>query len=216
MARAAKGNQTSGTDRSRVMTTDGYALVAAIVLSIAGCAGPGTFTWVAEVPDAVLLAPPIKSVAVGDVLIVRVFGQESLTTRVVVRERGAMSVPLIGEVLVLGRQTAEISKEIAQRLEPFVNRPYVMTVIEESHIKIVTAGELRRPGTLTVDGCIDLLTAVANAGGLTEFAGESDIYVLRPTASGMYRIRFRWQDLARGVGNASRFRLRDGDQVVVE
>jgi polysaccharide export outer membrane protein len=110
----------------------------------------------------------------------------------------------------------DISKEIGQRLEPFINGPHVTTVIDESHIKVIMAGEIRRPGTLVLDSSVDLLTAIANAGGLTEFASESNIFVLRPSPAGVYRIRFRWDDVSRGMGNAGRFRVRDNDQVVVE
>jgi polysaccharide export outer membrane protein len=127
-----------------------------------------------------------------------------------------ISVPLIGQVRVAGRMPVEISKEISKRLEPFINSPHVMTVVDESHIRIVVAGEVARPGTQVVDGPVDLLTVVANAGGLTQFAGETDIFVLRTFPTGTYRIRFRWEDVSRGQGRAARFRLRDNDQVVVE
>jgi polysaccharide export outer membrane protein len=164
----------------------------------------------------VLVASPAKEVLVGDVVSVRVFGQDAFSVRTAVREQGMITVPLIGDVKVLGRQPAEVSKEIAKRLEPYVNQPHVMMVVEESRVNVVMAGEIQRPGTLTLDASVDLLTAIANAGGLTQFAGESDIYVLRRGSSGTTRIRFRWDEVARGIGNSGRFRLRDGDQVVVE
>jgi polysaccharide biosynthesis/export protein len=189
--------------------------IAAMIATIS-CAGSGSYIWVNDVPDTVLLNSSSQAVATGDIVNVRVFGQDALAVRAAVKADGLLSVPLIGEVRVAGRLPTDISKEIAQRLEPFFNKPYVMTVIDERHIKVVMAGEIRRPGTLALDGPVDLLTAIANAGGLTEFAGESDVFVLRPTPKGMYRIRFRWDDVSRGIGNAGRFRLRDNDQVVIE
>ena len=55
----------------------------------------------------------------------------------------------------------------------------------------------------------------AQGGGLTEFADEDDIYVVRKYPS-LTRIRFRYQDLVGGVGKSVTFVLRDGDVVVVE
>jgi polysaccharide biosynthesis/export protein len=193
-----------------------HAFATLSIVAFVGCASNGSYVWVNEVPDAVLMASPSTQVATGDVVSVRVFGQDPLSVRLTVRADGMLSIPLIGQVHVIGRLPADISQEIAHRLEPFVNNPYVMTVIDESRIKVVVAGEVRKPGVLVLDGPVDLLTAISNAGGMTEFAGESDIYVLRPTSTGMYRIRFRWHEISRGIGNAGRFRLRDNDQVVIE
>ncbi|HEY5958268.1 MAG TPA: hypothetical protein VIV60_17005, partial [Polyangiaceae bacterium] len=61
-----------------------------------------------------------------------------------------------------------------------------------------------------------LLDALANAGGLTEFASNSSIFVLRAQGSGFHRIRFDYEDLIRGVGRAASFRLKAGDRIVVE
>lgn len=186
------------------------------MLASVSCAGSGPFIWVNDVPDALVLATPPSHVVVGDIVSVRVFGQDNLSVRSVVRNDGRVSVPLIGQVNVVDRQPDDISKEIAGRLEPFVNGPRVMTVVEERHIKVIVAGEVRHPGALDLNGPIDVLTAISNAGGLTEFASESNIFVMRQTPRGNYRIRFLWADVSRGIGNAARFRLRDNDQVVVE
>jgi polysaccharide export outer membrane protein len=155
-------------------------------------------------------------VSVGDTVSVKVFGEEPLTARATVRADGMLAMPLIGRVRVLGRAPDEISQEVAKKLELFVNVPRVLTVIEETHIRVTMAGEIARPGTLILDGPVDLLTAIANAGGLTDFASDTSIFVLRSSPAGSNRIRFRWMEVSRGVGKAARFRLRDNDQVVIE
>jgi polysaccharide export outer membrane protein len=191
-------------------------IVGVATLVSAGCAGGNSFVWVNDEPDAIVLATTTDKVSSGDVISIRVFGQDNLTAKAPVREDGKLSVPLIGPVQVLDRLPEDISKEVATRLEPFVNGPRVMTVIEERHIKVIVAGEVQRPGSQELAGPTDVLTAIANAGGLSQFASESNIYVLRRTPTGAHRIRFRWSELSRGEGKASKFRLRDMDQVVVE
>jgi protein involved in polysaccharide export with SLBB domain len=59
-----------------------------------------------------------------------------------------------------------------------------------------------------------VLAAIARAGGLTEFAKKSRIFVLRKEPEPM-RVRFDYGELARGEGPAS-FRLQEGDVIVVE
>jgi len=60
-----------------------------------------------------------------------------------------------------------------------------------------------------------VLSALAAAGGLTEFAGKEAIFVLRP-GNPPKRVRFRYEALAHGEGRSGAFRLKDGDTVVVE
>jgi polysaccharide biosynthesis/export protein len=191
-------------------------IVSAMVTLLPSCAGTGSYLWINDVPDSELVATRLPQVSVGDVISVRVFGQEPMSVRVTVRGDGVISMPLIGPVRAVGRHPEELSRDIEKQLEPYVTSPHVLTVIEESHIRVIMAGEITRPGTLVLDGPVDLLTAIANAGGITQYASESGIFVLRSTPAGVNRIRFHWDEVSRGVGRTARFRLRDNDQVVVE
>jgi hypothetical protein len=60
-----------------------------------------------------------------------------------------------------------------------------------------------------------VLGALARAGGLTEFADGDSVYVLREFPK-RTRIRFKYDDLARGEDKAVGFKLRDRDVVIVE
>ncbi len=192
------------------------AVAMALAFSLPSCAGTGSYVWIDNVPEAELAATQSSRVSVGDVLSVRVFGQEPLSVRATVRADGMLALPLVGPVRVAGREPEEVSREIEKKLEPFVNAPHVLTVIDESHIKVITAGEIGHPGTLVLDEPVDLLTAIANAGGISDFASGSGVFVLRATPAGIQRIRFCWDEISRGVGKAARFRLRNNDEVVVE
>ena len=74
--------------------------------------------------------------------------------------------------------------------------------------------EVTHPGPFEVDRGEGVLQALGRAGGFTEFASKDGIYVLRdkPTE----RVRFRYEDLVGGDERSLKFRLRDGDVVVVE
>lgn len=197
-----------------------WAKISTIALLVAanGCGGAGAFVWVDDAPTSFFRPPAGLLIASGDLISVRVFGQEPLSTaRVQVRSDGMIAMPLIGDVAVVGKSPGAVAKEIETRLVPFVTTPNVVVVIEESRTRVVAIGEIRRPGTLILEaGETGLLPALANAGGLTEFASGSGVYVLRSDSSGTYRIRFQYDDIVRGVGHAAAFRLHSGDQIVVE
>ena len=63
-----------------------------------------------------------------------------------------------------------------------------------------------------------VLQALTAAGGLTEFAHADRIFVTRaePNGSATVRIRFSYPTLLRSDGQSALFKLKVGDQVVVE
>jgi polysaccharide biosynthesis/export protein len=182
------------------------------------CVGPGNYVWVNDAPDMYFKPPPALTISPGDLISVRVFGQEPLSVvRTTVRMDGAIAMPLIGDIAVAGKSPTVVAREVEARLKPFVTTPNVVVVVDESRIRIVAIGEVRRTGTIVLEaGETGLLSALANAGGLTDFASHSGVYVVRPEVNGVIRIRFAYEDIIRGVGRAAIFRLRSGDQLVVE
>lgn len=193
-------------------------VVSVAILSITNaCASSGVYVWADEAPATFFEPKPNYLVSVGDVVSVRVFGQEPLSVRAPVRADGMLTMPLIGDVAMAGKNPAVLAKEIETRLVPFLNAPSVTVVIDESRTRVVAIGELRRNGSLVLEsGETGLLAALANSGGLTEFASGSSIYVIRSAPNGHWRIRFRYEDIIQGVGRAATFQLRSGDQIVVE
>ena len=192
-------------------------LVVVASLATSSCGSAGAFVWIDDAPDTLFRRSPELVIGPGDMVSIKVFGQEPLSVRTAVRTDGIVVMPLIGDVLVTGKKPEVVAKEVESRLQPYVTTPNVVVVLEESHVRIVAIGEIRRPGSIVLDaGEAGLLPALANAGGLTEFASESRIFVLRTEPGGSYRIRFQYDDIVRGVGRAALFRLRSGDQLVVE
>ena len=191
------------------------ALASCIV--VAGCGASGPYILADDAPATLFKPSPGLAIGRGDVIGVRVFGQEPLSIRSTVRPDGMIAMPLIGDVAVSGKHPGTVAKEIEARLVPYVTTPNVVVAIEESRIRIVALGELRRNGTIALEpGESGLFDAIANAGGLTEFASWSRIFVIRTEATGVFRIRFSYDDISRGIGRAATFRLQTGDQLVAE
>ncbi|MGE5786892.1 MAG: polysaccharide biosynthesis/export family protein [Myxococcales bacterium] len=192
-------------------------LLVFVATGVVGCRSSGAFVWVQEAPDRLFKTAPILAISPGDIISVRVFGQDPVSVKTSVRADGAIAMPLLGDVVVAGKAPSAVAKELEAKLVPYFTTPNVVVVVEESRVRIVAIGEVNRNGTVVLDaGETGILSALANAGGLTQYAGNNDIYVLRQDERGTVRIRFSYDDIVRGVGKAANFRLQNGDQLVVE
>ena len=81
---------------------------------------------------------------------------------------------------VVGKQPFAVAREIEQRLKAYIVAPRVTVNVEESSpVAITVMGEVPTKGALSLQQPAELAQALAQAGGLTEFASESKIFVLR-------------------------------------
>ncbi len=188
------------------------ALLFALVAAPLGCAS-APYVSVNDLPEDA--AGHEYLIATGDMLNVRVFNEENMSTRARVRNDGRIAVPLLGDVMVRNRTPSDVSKELNARFKAYVVSPVVTITVEETQPTSVSVlGEVTKPGIYTVDRSSGVLQALAAAGGLTEYASNSGIYVVRRDPSA--RIRFSFAGLTDADSRAASFRLRTGDVVVVE
>jgi polysaccharide biosynthesis/export protein len=185
------------------------------VLGGLGCASPGRFVWVRD------LAPQAAAgrgylIRSGDVLSVRVVSQDNLTTHAHVRPDGRIAMPLLGDVEVRGKTPSSLRSELEARLKQFVVAPSVTINVDEfAPVRIAVLGEVMHPGVfpIGVHGA-SVAQALADAGGLTDYADRSRIFVVR--SDDHLRVRFTYDEVSRGDAAATRFSLQPDDVVVVE
>ena len=193
------------------------AFVAAFALL--GC-GAGNYVWVDDFADPHGPSAPEGDYAItsGDVLSIRVYNQDTISTRGRVGTDGKIAIPLVGELDARGLTPATLSSQIEARLKPFIVAPSVATIVEEAQpVKVAVVGEVGHPGVLSVTPGTRVLQVLALAGGVTEYANRDRIFVLRDRpAHGPFRIRLTYYNLTRGLGRAATFRVESGDTVVVE
>jgi polysaccharide biosynthesis/export protein len=194
------------------------ASLAGFVLAFAACAHTEPFIWADAVPAEVADPPSAYVVGPGDSLAIRVWEQDGMSTRARVRDDGKISFPLIDDLQAAGNTPSQLAHGIEETLRNrrLLNNPRVTVNVEESRpVSVTLCGEVVHPGNFPLATGAGLLQAVAGAGGLTEFASQDAIYVVRPGAH-LPRIRFRYQDLLRSGNRASDFRLAGGDVIIVE
>ncbi|CAM4496744.1 sugar ABC transporter substrate-binding protein [Corallococcus sp. AB004] len=193
---------------------------AGLLLLAPACSGLGQYTWVNDYQEKPTESDAAYRIVPGDVLNVKVFGQEALTTRAKVREDGNISLTFLDDVEAAGHSPALLAQQIQTRLKDFINHPVVTVSLEEARPMSVTMlGEVANVGAHVLDPGATLLQALGAAGSFTDYAHRDRIFVLRrddPQAEQPTRIRVRYEDIIRGEGRAAAFRLRPGDVVVVE
>ncbi|MBN8230222.1 polysaccharide biosynthesis/export family protein [Corallococcus macrosporus] len=193
---------------------------AGLLMLLPACGGLGKYTWVNDYQEKPVASDAEYRIVPGDVLNVKVFGQEALTTRAKVREDGHISLTFLDDVEAAGHSPALLAQQIQTRLKDFINHPVVTVSLEEARPMSVTMlGEVANVGAHVLDPGATLLQALGAAGSFTDYAHRDRIFVLRredPQAEQPTRIRVSYEDIIRGEGRAATFRLRPGDVVVVE
>lgn len=124
--------------------------------------------------------PTQYTIGAGDVLNVQVWKEKDLSQVVVVRPDGKISLPLLGDLQVIGKEPTQVEEIVQTRLQSMVVEPRVTVTVAEIHSRMVyITGEVTRPGAYPLNTPITVLQLIAQAGGLTEFASRKKIQVIR-------------------------------------
>jgi polysaccharide export outer membrane protein len=177
-------------------------------------------------PGSAVPLPPGVSAPTGyilsanDQVAVEVFGEEDLRTNGRLNGEGNLSVPLIGSVHLAGLTLTQA----AARLTDLYARDYLVNprvnvmLVGYAKRRFTMLGQINRPGSYEMpDGSpegIDLLEAVAMAGGYTRIAAPERISIRRHSSSGRDEIiRVDAKRLARG--DRGNFTVLPGDAITV-
>lgn len=180
-----------------------------------GCARPQPFVWYSALPKPEKLAAR-TTISPGDKIMVQVDQHPELSGEFVVGMSGEYNQPTAGLVQVAGKDAMSAAEVIKIKLLRFYQDLRVsVTLLDYRPIDVTVLGEVRAAGSYELPHGASVLAALGKAGGLGEFAGEEEIYVLRSHPK-VQRIRFRYDDLTKPEPAALNFELRDGDTVLVE
>ena len=151
-----------------------------------------------------------------DVLEISIWKDPDLTKQVIVRPDGRISFPLVGEVEVGGHSVEWLQKHITERIHEYVPDAVVtVMVIQVNTIKIYVVGKVARPGEYRIGKKINIMQALALAGGLAPFADDDDILVLRYLGGKQVKIPFDYSRVKKGKAIEQNIWLNNGDVVVV-
>jgi len=155
-------------------------------------------------------------VAPEDVLQISVWKEDGLNKEVLVRPDGGISFPLAGDMIAAGKTARQLQEEITLRLAKYMADPAVsVTVVKVTGNKIYVIGKVNKPGEYVTGRYLSVLQALSLAGGLTPFAAENDIKVLRKGSGRDIVFPFSYSQVRKGNNLEQNITLKGGDVVVV-
>jgi polysaccharide export outer membrane protein len=159
---------------------------------------------------------PEYRIGPGDVLGVLFWRDRELTTDVVVRPDGRISLPVMNEMEVVGLSTEELRARITERARKYVADPIVSVVVRQIHSRYVfITGKVNKPGPYQLYGPMSVLQLIAMAAGLQEYADKSAIVIVRDENGKQQRLPFNFDDVVKRGILTHNIMLRPGDTVVV-
>lgn len=113
----------------------------------------------------------------GDQLRVIVFGENDLSGQFTVDDTGYVRLPLIGQVDATGRTLHQFENDIAAKLsQGYLKNPRVSVEVT-NYRPFFIIGEVNKPGEYPYVTNMNVLNAVALAGGFTYRAREGEVYI---------------------------------------
>ena len=100
-----------------------------------------------------------------------------------VSQDGMVVMPLIGQLEVRGKTSAELEQELNKRYAKFIRNPQVGVLVTEFRQRVTVMGAVQKPGIIELTGPRSVVDALALAGGVTERAGNQ-VHVYRQDGSG--------------------------------
>lgn len=126
---------------------------------------------------------PEYRLGAGDRLRMTVFGEPSLSGEFLVSNTGIVSLPLVGDLPVLGLTVREFQRASETALsQGFLRDPKVNAEVL-NYRPFYILGEVESPGTYPYTADLTVLNAVATAGGFTYRAERRRVFIKRADES---------------------------------
>jgi len=151
----------------------------------------------------------------GDVFEVRIYGEKGLSGVHRMADDGSIDFPLIGRVDANGLTPREIGAQIVERLrQGYLVSPSVSVYVREYNSrKIFVLGQVKTPGTFAYSSGMNVVEAVALAGGFSPTANPDYVVVTRDVEGRETRIPVPVGKISKGL--AANLELQSGDIIYV-
>jgi len=166
----------------------------------------------ASAPAGYILSP-------NDQVSVEVFGEDDLRTNGRLNPEGNLSVPLLGSIHLAGLTLTQAASKLTDLYgrDYLVNPRVNVMLLSYAKRRFSILGQVNRPGSYEMPesspGGIDLLEAVALAGGYTRIAAPERITVRRHNGNGDQVFKVNAKRFTKGSGGG--FLVEPGDTITV-
>jgi polysaccharide export outer membrane protein len=123
-------------------------------------------------------------IAEGDQLEMVFFSHPDQNRFVTVRPDGRITMPYVGEVVAAGKPPTRLATELKTAYAEVLVSPQIDVIVQTMGARYYVFGEVVNAGEFEYERPIDLMQAVAQAGGYRDTARLSSIVILRKGDSG--------------------------------
>lgn len=171
----------------------------------------------ASAENAASVAPPAGYViGADDLLSIRFWADAQLSTDVVVRPDGKISVPLLNDVQAAGMGPEQLNQALKKAASKFIEDPDVTVIVREIRSrKVYVLGQVAKPGPVQLNTDMNVLQVLAAVGGISEYANKEDIVIVRSESGRERRLKFNYKDVIKGKNVQQNILLQPGDTVIV-
>ncbi len=189
-------------------------LLAAVSVVLSGCASKSypPAPKVAATPEYHYVIGP------GDQVNIIVWRNPDLSTSVPVRPDGRVSVPLVEDLVCIGKDPTTLARDIEKALSKYIRDPIVTVEVTgfvgpySEQIRVI--GEAAHPQGIPYKQNMTLLDVMIVVGGITDFADGNSATLLRASdGNKLYKVRLK--DLLRRGDISANVDVKPGDVLII-
>jgi polysaccharide export outer membrane protein len=175
--------------------------------------------------DAEFAVPPVSTpgpdylIGPGDNLQVFVWRNPELTSTVPVRPDGRISVPLVEDMVAVGKTPTALARDLENVLKQYVQEPIVNVIVTgfvgpfATQVRVV--GEAAKPQAIPYKANTSLLDVMIAVGGLTRFASGNRAVIVRKVDGKDQELRVRIDDLIKDGDVTANVKILPGDILII-
>jgi polysaccharide export outer membrane protein len=195
-------------------------LILIIIISISGCAGKPRLPEESQSMAGPSVLTKSYKMAVGDKVKINVWKNKELSLSEPIRPDGKISMPLIGDVLAVGRTPEELASKIEKQLSRYIKNPNVTVILtsiqgHEFLSRIRVTGAVGQQTSINYHQGMTVLDAILEAGSLDPFANSNSTKLHRRTERGNETYDIRLKDIMEKGDMTTNIYLLPGDVITV-
>jgi polysaccharide export outer membrane protein len=151
-----------------------------------------------------------------DILTVVFWREKDMSSDVVVRPDGKITLPLINEIVAAGLTPEQLREKITTAALRYIEDPAATVVVKQINSrKVFITGEVEKQGPYTLTSPTTVLQLIALAGGLKDFAHPKEIVIIRTEGGRQQSFPFDYSAVTRRKNLQQNILLKPGDTVIV-
>jgi polysaccharide export outer membrane protein len=151
-----------------------------------------------------------------DVLSIVVWREKEISSDVIVRPDGMISLPLLRDVQAAGYTPEQLAEIIEKAALKFVTDSDTTVIVKQINSrKVFVLGEVAKPGVFPLTTEMNVLQLISAVGGLNEYADKGNITIIRNENGTERRHKFNYNEVISGKKLQQNIMLQPNDTVLV-